>query len=84
MPIGLSPGLYTAKITATSKLNPTISQDLTINVDVEDTSGISVSDEDADQYIFRWRFSRHEFVVTNDGNQDDRFTMSLNLQMYER
>ena len=33
MPIGLSPGLYTAKITATSKVDPTVSEDITINVD---------------------------------------------------
>ena len=55
MPIGLSPGLYTASITATSIPDPesedqtTVSKTITINIDVEDTSAVWVSDEDADQ-----------------------------------
>ena len=80
MPIGLAPGLYTAKITATSKVDPTVSEDLTINVDVEDTSAVSVSDEDAGQsYLPGGDAQSMRFMVTNDGNQEDRFTMSLNL-----
>jgi uncharacterized membrane protein len=80
MPIGLAPGLYTAKITATSKVDPTVSEDLTINVDVEDTSAVSVSDEDPGQsYLPGGDAQSMRFMVTNDGNQEDRFTMSLNL-----
>ena len=80
MPIGLAPGLYTARITATSLDDPTVSKQITINVDVEDTSAVSVSDEDADQSFLPGGDAQSmRFEVTNDGNQDDRFTMSLEL-----
>ena len=80
MPIGLAPGLYTARITATSVDDPTVSKQITINVDVEDTSAVSVSDEDADQSFLPGGDAQSmRFEVTNDGNQDDRFTMSLEL-----
>ena len=34
MPVGLSPGLYTARVTATSLDDPTVMEQITINVDV--------------------------------------------------
>ena len=80
MPVGLAPGLYTARITATSVVDPTVTKQVTINVDVEDTSAVSVSDEDADQSFLPGGDAQSmRFMVTNDGNQDDRFTMSLEL-----
>ena len=80
MPVGLAPGLYTARITATSVIDPTVTKQVTINVDVEDTSAVSVSDEDADQSFLPGGDAQSmRFMVTNDGNQDDRFTMSLEL-----
>ena len=80
MPIGLAPGLYTAKIIATSVDDNTITKQITINVDVEDTSAVSVSDEDADQsYLPGGDAQSMRFMVTNDGNQEDRFEMSLDL-----
>ena len=80
MPVGLAPGLYTARVTATSVEDPSVSKQLTINVEVEDTSAVSVSDEDADQSFLPGGDSQSmRFMVTNDGNQEDRFTMSLNL-----
>ena len=86
MPIGLSPGLYTASITATSIPDPesedqtTVSKTITINVDVEDTSAVWVSDEDADQSFLPGAEPQSmRFQVRNDGNQEDRFAMSLDL-----
>ncbi len=80
MPVGLAPGLYTAKIIATSVDDNTITKQITINVDVEDTSAVSVSDEDADQsYLPGGDAQSMRFMVTNDGNQEDRFEMSLDL-----
>ena len=80
MPVGLSPGLYTASITATSVDDPTVSKSITINIDVEDTSAVSVSDEDADQSFLPGGLPQSmRFEVRNDGNQDDRFDMSLDL-----
>ena len=80
MPVGLAPGLYTARVTATSLDDPTVSEQITINVDVTDTSAVWVSDEEADQsYIPGSDAQSMRFEVRNDGNQDDRFTMSMEL-----
>ncbi|MGB1689658.1 MAG: hypothetical protein ACPHDM_03075, partial [Candidatus Poseidoniaceae archaeon] len=80
MPVGLAPGLYTARVTATSLDDPTVSEQLTINVDVTDTSAVFVSDEDADQsYIPGSEAQSMRFEVRNDGNQDDRFAMTMDL-----
>ena len=86
MPIGLSPGLYTASITATSIPDPesedqtTVSKTITINIDVEDTSAVWVSDEEADQSFLPGAEPQSmRFQVRNDGNQEDRFSMSLDL-----
>ena len=80
MPVGLAPGLYTARVTATSLDDPTVSKQLTINVDVTDTSAVFVSDEDADQsYIPGSDAQSMRFEVRNDGNQDDRFAMTMDI-----
>ena len=49
MPIGLAPGLYTARITASSIDDPSVQEQITINVEVTNTSSAGVSDEVADQ-----------------------------------
>ena len=89
MPVGLSPSLYTARVTATSipdvdedgmPLQQTVTKQITINVDVLDTSAVSVSDEDADQsYIPGGNAQSMRFEVTNDGNQADRFSMTMDI-----
>ncbi|MDC3339651.1 hypothetical protein OAV55_00140, partial [bacterium] len=80
MPVGLSPGLYTARVIATSVDDPTVMEQITINVDVTDTAAVSVSDENADQsYIPGDDSQSMRFEVTNDGNKPDRFTMSMNI-----
>jgi hypothetical protein len=85
MPVGLSPGLYTAKVIATSipKIDdptPTVTKQITINIDVTDTAAVWVSDEDADQsYIPGDVAQSMRFEVRNDGNEADRFTMSMDI-----
>jgi uncharacterized membrane protein len=80
MPVGLFPGLYTARITASSVDDPTVMKQITINVDVIDTAAVSVSDEDADQsYIPGDTAQSMRFEVRNDGNEADRFTMSMDI-----
>ncbi len=80
MPVGLSPGLYTARITASSIDDPSIKEQITINVDVTDTAAVMVSDEDSDQsYIPGDVAQSMRFEVRNDGNEADRFTMSLDV-----
>ena len=80
MPIGLAPSLYTATVIATSEDDPSVSERVTINVDVMDTSAVSVSDRVAEQsYIPGGVAQSMRFEVTNDGNQDDRFALSMEL-----
>ncbi|MCH1527497.1 MAG: hypothetical protein L7S49_04715 [Candidatus Poseidoniaceae archaeon] len=80
MPIGLAPGLYTATIKATSQNDTTVSKQITINVDVTDTSASEVSDEESDQsYIPGGDPQSMRFEIRNNGNQRDRFTMSMNI-----
>ena len=80
MPVGLAPGLYTARVTATSLDDPLVSKQITINVDVIDTSAVWVSDEESEQsYIPGGEAQSMRFEVRNDGNQDDRFTLSMDL-----
>ena len=78
MPVGLAPSLYTARITATSIDDPSVTEQITINVNVVDTSAVSVSDEEADQsYIPGGIAQSMRFEVRNDGNMADRFSMTL-------
>ena len=85
MPVGLAPGLYTARITATTVpkdpvVAPTITKQITINVDVIDTSAVDIPDEESEQsYIPGGDAQSMRFEVRNNGNQDDRFTMSMEI-----
>jgi uncharacterized membrane protein len=80
MPIGLAPGLYTVTVTAISTDNPSIRDQVTINVDVVDTAAVRVLDSFPDQsFIPGDPAQSMEFNITNAGNLPDRFTMSLNI-----
>ena len=80
MPVGLSPGLYTARVTASSIDDPSVKEQITINIDVVDTAAVMVTDEDSDQsYIPGDVAQSMRFEVRNDGNEADRFTMSLEV-----
>ncbi len=78
MPVGLAPGLYTARIDVTSLDDPSVMEQVTISIDVTDTAAVWVSDEEADQsYIPGDDSQSMRFEVRNDGNKADRFEMSL-------
>jgi uncharacterized membrane protein len=78
MPIGLEPGLYTVTIKATSVSDPSVTEQITINVEITDTAAVAVSDEVADQSFIPGDPSQSmRFEVTNAGNQPDKFKMSL-------
>ncbi len=81
MPVGLMPGLYTARVTATSLDDVTLNEQITINIDVIDTAAVNVSDEFTDQsYVPGDPVEQSmRFEVRNDGNQADRFVMSLDI-----
>jgi uncharacterized membrane protein len=79
MPIGLSPGLYTVTVSATSIDDSSIRDQLIINVDVVDTAAVRVLDAFPDQsFIPGDPAQSMEFNITNTGNLPDRFSMSLN------
>lgn len=78
MPIGLSPGLYTVTVTATSIDNPSIRAQIIINVDVIETAAVRVLDAFPDQSFIPGDPSQSmKFNITNTGNLPDRFSMSL-------
>ena len=80
MPIGLAPGLYTVTVIAISTDNPSIRDQLTINVDVVDTAAVRVLDGFPDQsFIPGDPAQSMEFNITNTGNLPDRYWMSLNI-----
>ncbi|CAI8165893.1 MAG: Uncharacterised protein [Methanobacteriota archaeon] len=81
MPVGLVPGLYTARITANSLDDTLVSKQLTINIEVTDTSAVNVSDQFTDQSFVPGDSAEQSmrFEVRNDGNQADRFVMSLDI-----
>jgi len=80
MPIGLTPGLYSAKVIATNSVDNSIKDQITISIEILDTAAVWVSNEDAEQsYIPGDPAQTMAFEVRNDGNNPDRFTMSLEI-----
>ena len=80
MPIGVVPGLYSVRVIATNSIDNSINDQIIISVEVLDTAAVWVSDEDAEQsYIPGDPAQTMEFEVRNDGNNPDRFTMSLDV-----
>ena len=80
MPIGLTPGLYSVRVIATNSVDNSIKQELIVTVEIIDTAAVWVSNEDAEQsYIPGDPAQTMAFEVRNDGNNPDRFTMSLDI-----
>lgn len=80
MPIGLQPGLYSVRVIATSVSDETIKQELMVSVDILDTAAVWVSNEDAEQsYIPGDPAQTMAYEIRNDGNNPDRFAMSLEI-----
>ena len=79
MPVGLTPGIYTVTVRATSVDDPTVSGALTFTVEILDTAAVDVSDEETGQsYIPGDPAQTMTFEVRNDGNSEDSFAMTLN------
>jgi uncharacterized membrane protein len=80
MPIGLTPGLYGTTVYATNSIDNSVKAQLTISVNILDTAAVWISNEDADQsYIPGDPPQTMAFEVRNDGNNPDRFSMSLEV-----
>lgn len=80
MPIGLSPGIYNVKVTATSVDDSSVKGSIDISVEILDTAATYVSDEDPGQsYIPGDLPQTMSFEVRNDGNSIDSFAMSMEL-----
>ena len=81
MPVGLSPGLYYLDIIATNVDDPLVSVSHRINVEILDTAALTVSDESSDQSFLPGSMdtSDRSFTITNYGNREDRFTISLSV-----
>ena len=80
MPVGLNPGLYTARIDASSVDDPSVVKQITISIEITDTAAVYVSDEIAEQsYIPGDAAQSMRFEVRNDGNMPDRFMMSMDV-----
>jgi uncharacterized membrane protein len=80
MPIGLTPGLYGTTVFATNSVDNSVKSQITISVEILDTAAVWISNEDAEQsYIPGDPAQTMAFEVRNDGNNPDRFTMSLDI-----
>ena len=80
MPIGLAPGLYATTVIATNAVDNSVKDQIVISIEILDTAAVWVSNEDAEQsYIPGDPAQTMAFEVRNDGNNPDRFTMSLEI-----
>lgn len=77
---GLDPGVYTVTIKATSADDISVWNKTVIQVEILDTAAVSVLDKQSEQsYIPGGDEDQMKFNLTNDGNNPDRFNMSLNV-----
>ncbi len=80
MPIGLAPGLYGTTVIATNSVDNSVKDQIVISIEILDTAAVWVSNEDAEQsYIPGDPAQTMAFEVRNDGNNPDRFVMSLEI-----
>ena len=80
MSIGIEPGFYDVKITATNVADPSIKITYTIQVDILDTASVFVETRESEESYIPGGLARTmTFEVRNDGNLDDTFTMSMDI-----
>ena len=81
MPVGLSPAPYYVDVIATNIEDPSVSVSYRINVEILDTAGVGVSAESSDQSFLPGSpdTTDRSFEITNYGNEDDRFTITLDV-----
>ena len=81
MPVGLSPNPYYVDVIATNVEDSSVSVSYRINVEILDTAAVGVSDESSDQSFLPGSPDETDrsFEITNYGNSDDRFTITLDV-----
>ncbi len=81
MPVGLSPNPYYVDVVATNVDDSSVSVSYRINIEILDTAAIGVSDESSDQSFLpgSMETTDRSFDITNYGNSDDRFTITLDV-----
>ena len=81
MPVGLSPSPYYVDVIATNVDDPSIAVSYRINVEILDTAAVGVSDESSDQSFLpgSMETTDRSFEITNYGNSEDRFTITLDI-----
>ena len=81
MPVGLSPAPYYVDVIATNVDDASVSVAYRINVEILDTAAVGVSDESSDQSFLPGSMDTTDrsFEITNYGNSDDRFTITLDI-----
>ena len=81
MPVGLSPAPYYVDVIATNVDDSSVSVTYRINVEILDTAAVGVSDESSDQSFLPGSMDTTDrsFEITNYGNSEDRFTITLDI-----
>ena len=81
MPVGLSPAPYYVDVIATNVDDASVSVTYRINVEILDTAAVGVSDESSDQSFLpgSMETTDRSFEITNYGNSEDRFTITLDI-----
>ena len=81
MPVGLAPNPYYVDVIATNVEDPSVVVSYRINVQILDTAAVSVSDESSDQSFLPGSSDETDrsFEITNYGNNEDRFTITLDV-----
>ena len=81
MPVGLSPAPYYVDVIATNVDDSSVSVTYRINVEILDTAAVGVSDESSDQSFLPGSMDTTDrsFEITNYGNNEDRFTITLDI-----
>ena len=81
MPVGLSPSPYYVDVIATNVDDPSVAVSYRINVEILDTAAVGVSDESSDQSFLpgSMETTDRSFEITNYGNSEDRFTITLDI-----
>ena len=80
MPLGLPEGFYDVTVTATNVNDPSLTVSEVVSIEVKKTASVHVETDISDQsYIPGDLAQSMTFEVTNNGNIQDSFEMSLNL-----
>ena len=80
MPVGLEPGIYVTTLKVINTEDSLVRVNQVITIEILDTAAVFVTDEDADQsYIPGDIAQSMEFEIRNDGNQPDRFAVTLDV-----